>query len=166
MAKPDTTAMLAEFDALVEINGRLMFAKANYNEGEAEAFGVRLLEFFNRHAIDLRAAITTERELAVSIPMPQLSAWIAALEGFDAADVPDTVKAREEMRALQDASPLAGQQIGDVARKALKDLRSLEYKRGHCIHQRAMGDRCMCVECIESRADKALTAAIAEPAHG
>ena len=64
MAKPDTTAMLAEFDALVEINGRLMFAKANYNEGEAEAFGIRLLEFFNRHAIDLRAAITTAQVTA------------------------------------------------------------------------------------------------------
>ena len=68
MERPDTTAMLAEFDALVEINGRLMFAKANYNEGEAEAFGVRLLEFFNRHAIDLRAAITLAQPTPVIPP--------------------------------------------------------------------------------------------------
>lgn len=67
MATTDTTAMLAEFDALVETNGRLMFAKQAYNEAEAEAFGIRLLDFFNRHAIDLRAAITaTQSESATA----------------------------------------------------------------------------------------------------
>lgn len=46
-----------------------------------------------------------------------------------------------------------------ATRKAVKDLRSFEYKRGHCIHQRDLGDRCMCVECIENRADAVLASA-------
>lgn len=40
-----------------------------------------------------------------------------------------------------------------VALSVLRQLRSYEYKRGDLIHQRHMGEKCMCKACIESRAD-------------
>ena len=49
--------------------------------------------------------------------------------------------------------------VPDWIVKALKDLRSYEYRRGDLIHQYDLGVKCMCAECIETRADTAIAVA-------
>lgn len=49
--------VLEELDALLDMQGRLLFSRENYNEVEAERFGVMLLDFMRRHGVMVRAAI-------------------------------------------------------------------------------------------------------------
>jgi hypothetical protein len=43
--------------------------------------------------------------------------------------------------------------------EALRDMRSFEYRRGDLIHQRSLGAKCKCAECIEQRAESAIALA-------
>ena len=49
--------VLEELDALLDMQGRLLFSRENYNEVEAERFGVMLLDFMRRHGVMVRAAV-------------------------------------------------------------------------------------------------------------
>lgn len=55
-------AMIRELDELLATQARLQFARENYNEDEAEAYGIRLLDFFRRHGVELRAALVAANE--------------------------------------------------------------------------------------------------------
>lgn len=50
-------AVVAEVDGLLETQGRLQFARENYNEAEATDFGIRLLDFMRRHGVVVRQAL-------------------------------------------------------------------------------------------------------------
>ena len=49
--------MIHELDELLATQARLQFARENYNEDEAESYGIRLLDFFRKHGVELRAAL-------------------------------------------------------------------------------------------------------------
>lgn len=57
--------VLEELDALLDMQGRLLFSRENYNEVEAERFGVMLLDFMRRHGVMVRAAIAALKALDV-----------------------------------------------------------------------------------------------------
>lgn len=55
----ENTALVEELDALLATQARLQFARENYNEDEAESYGIRLLDFFRKHGLELRAALVS-----------------------------------------------------------------------------------------------------------
>jgi len=50
--------LLGYFDDLLNVQGRLMFAKNDYNVEEAEAFGVALMDFMRLHGVRVRSLLT------------------------------------------------------------------------------------------------------------
>ena len=50
-------SIIREIDELLATQARLQFAREKYNEDEAESYGIRLLDFFRKHGIELRAAL-------------------------------------------------------------------------------------------------------------
>jgi len=52
--------IIAEWDALIESHGRLMFAKENYDDAEANTHGVRLLDFLHKYGPQVRAALASQ----------------------------------------------------------------------------------------------------------
>lgn len=49
--------VLKELDALLHTQAQLMFAQGNYNEGQATAYGVALLDFMRLHGVEVREAV-------------------------------------------------------------------------------------------------------------
>lgn len=76
--------VLEELDALLDMQGRLLFSRENYNEVEAERFGVMLLDFMRRHGVMVRAAIAAlkaEKPGWVLVPVePTLAMFRAQVE--------------------------------------------------------------------------------------
>ena len=51
--------IIRELDELLATQARLQFSRENYNEDEAESYGIRLLDFFRKHGVELRAALVS-----------------------------------------------------------------------------------------------------------
>lgn len=53
----NTAEAMSYLDDLLQCQARLMFAKDRYDEAEATAFGVAIMDFMRQHGMTLRAAL-------------------------------------------------------------------------------------------------------------
>ena len=72
--------LLSDIDTLLKTQGTLLFARDNYNEQLAEAFGVALLDFMRLRGVELRAIVAAAIGDADSTPHdnappPGISYW-------------------------------------------------------------------------------------------
>lgn len=74
-------ALLVDIDTLLKTQGALLFARENYNEQLAEAFGVALLDFMRTRGVELRAVVAASLETTPTSPttcsfQEQVAAWM------------------------------------------------------------------------------------------
>lgn len=68
--------LLAAFDRLLADQGRLLFAKGNYDEEAATAYGVQLLDFMRLHGEKVREAIAGAPDLLRALRDAERYRWL------------------------------------------------------------------------------------------
>lgn len=117
-----TDALVAEVDALLETQGRLMFARKNYNEAQAEAFGVRLLDFMRLHGEKVRAALAAPAEGGQGEVRLWDSQWVNIVnhpEVLNAEDQETAVSVAVRMTETAIAKNVADGKLPPVTRKLI-----------------------------------------------